>query len=416
MEFIELINWAVSVIFFVFYFYQFIYVLVPFLIKDRNEQKCVLHKYAVLISARNEAKVISALIESIKKQTYPGELVDIFVVADNCTDNTAEIARNAGATRVWERFNKEAVGKGYAIDFLYSSILEAYGNVHDGFFIFDADNLLDSNYIAEMNKTFSQGYKIITSYRNSKNYDSNWISAGYALWFLRESKFLNNSRMLLGTSCAVGGTGFLFHREIIEKQGGWKFFLLTEDIEFTVHNVIQGERVGYCKTAVVYDEQPERFSQSWKQRLRWAKGFLQVFRNYGSDLIKGIFKNKSFACFDMTMTIVPAMVFTILTAIINVIYAIYRAVMGMSIGGILLLIFKAFASMYLIIFAFGVVTTISEWDNINSSTGKKIAYTFTFPIFMFTYIPITMVAIFKNVKWEQIEHVRSKTIEEMGQK
>lgn len=412
MEFIKLINYTVSAVFFIFYFYQFIYVVIPFLVKGRNEKPCVLHKYAVLISARNESKVISALIESIRNQSYPSELVDIFVVADNCTDNTAEIARNAGAI-VWERFSKTAVGKGYAIDFLYNKILEEYGNIHDGFFIFDADNLLDPNYISEMNKTFSQGYKIITSYRNSKNYDSNWISAGYALWFLRESKFLNYSRMLLGTSCAVGGTGFLFHRSIIEQTGGWKFFLLTEDIEFTVHNVINGEKIGYCENAVVYDEQPEKFSQSWKQRLRWAKGFLQVFQNYGADLIKSIFKRKSFACYDMTMTIIPAMFLTVITGIINIVYAFYRALLGLSLGGILILIFQAFINMYLILFVLGVITTITEWDKINCSTAKKLGYTFTFPIFIFTYIPITIVAIFKNVKWEPIDHVRSTTIEEM---
>lgn len=412
MEFIRLINHAVSVMFLIFYFYQFVYVLVPFLLKDRRTKETVLHKYAVLISARNESKVISALVDSIKNQTYPGELIDIFVVADNCTDNTAEIARNAGAI-VFERFNKEEVGKGFAIDFLYGKILENYGNVHDGFFIFDADNLLDPNYITEMNKTFSDGYKIITSYRNSKNFDSNWISAGYALWFLRESQFLNYPRMLLGTSCAVGGTGFLFHRSIIEKKGGWKFFLLTEDIEFSVQNVIDGETIGYCKTAIIYDEQPEKFSQSWKQRLRWAKGFLQVFQNYGADLIKNIFKKKSFACYDMTLTIVPAIFLTVLTSLINVVYAVYRWLSGMSITAILGILFQGFGNMYLILFALGVITTISEWKNISSSSVKKIAYTFTFPIFIFTYIPITFVALFKNVKWEQIEHVRSKTIDEI---
>ena len=205
----------------------------------------------------------------------------------------------------------------------------------------------------------------------------------------------------------------MFHRSIIEQTGGWKFFLLTEDIEFTVHNVINGEKIGYCENAVVYDEQPEKFSQSWKQRLRWAKGFLQVFQNYGADLIKSIFKRKSFACYDMTMTIIPAMFLTVITGIINIVYAFYRALLGLSLGGILILIFQAFINMYLILFVLGVITTITEWDKINCSTAKKLGYTFTFPIFIFTYIPITIVAIFKNVKWEPIDHVRSTTIEEM---
>ena len=79
-------------------------------------------------------------------------------------------------------------------------------------------------------------------------------------------------------------------KEILEKCGGWPFHLLTEDIEFTVHNIIRGEKIGFCKNAVLYDEQPVLFSQSWRQRMRWAKGYLQVFGKYGTDLIKGIFR------------------------------------------------------------------------------------------------------------------------------
>ena len=116
-----------------------------------------------------------------------------------------------------------------------------------------------------MNKTFSKGYRIITSYRNSKNFGTNWISAGYSLWFLREAKFLNNARMMLGTSCAVSGTGFLVSSEVIRERGGWNYHLLTEDIEFTVDTVIRGETIGYCAGAMLYDEQPTRFDQSWNQ-------------------------------------------------------------------------------------------------------------------------------------------------------
>ena len=219
--------------------------------------------------------------------------------------------------------------------------------------------------------------------------------------------------MLLGTSCAVGGTGFLFHKEIIEKHGGWKYFLLTEDIQFTIQNVLEGEKIGYCETAMIYDEQPEKFSQSWKQRLRWAKGFIQVFNNYGIELIKNIFKKKSFACYDMTLTIIPGMIVTVATFAVNALYAVYRYSLGLSVAGVFMLIVKAILSMYGVLYFFGLVTTISEWDKIHSTSLKKIAYTFTFPIFMLTYIPIGIVALFKNVKWEQIEHISAKTIDDM---
>ena len=161
------------------------------------------------------------------------------MVADNCTDNTAEIAAENGAT-VFERFNRVQVGKGYALNYIFHKIDEDKGiRYYDAYMVFDADNVLDENYVYEMNKVFDDGYPVITSYRNSKNYDSNWISAGYALWFLRESRYLNGARMQCGSSCAISGTGFMVDSQIIEKNQGWKHHLLTEDIEFSVDNIIQ---------------------------------------------------------------------------------------------------------------------------------------------------------------------------------
>ena len=234
IDIIILLNIIIAIIFTVFYFYQFVFIFVVLFNKNKlvtGDSEAKTHNYAVLIAARNESEVISQLISSVQGQSYPQQNVTIFVIADNCTDNTAQVARNAGAI-VYERFNKEQVGKGYALDFLFDKIFNDYSkDKFDAFFVFDADNLLDVNYIAEMNKTFCKGHKIITSYRNTKNYADNWLSAGYSLWFLRESKYMNNARMILGTGCAISGTGFLVSAEIISKSNGWPFHLLTEDID-----------------------------------------------------------------------------------------------------------------------------------------------------------------------------------------
>ncbi|NLC45415.1 MAG: glycosyltransferase family 2 protein [Clostridiales bacterium] len=413
MKIISFINYMIAVLFFLCYSYQLFYIVVPFFKKNKLHKSTKLHQYAVLIAARNEEAVISQLIESIHNQTYPSELIKIFVVADNCTDDTAVIAKAAGAD-VWERFNRTKVGKGYAIDFLLDRIGEAYPEKpFDGYFVFDADNLLDENYIREMNKSFSDGNRIITSYRNSKNYGNNWISAGNSLWFLRECQYLSRSRMLLGTSCAVSGTGFLFHSDIIERSNGWKFFLLTEDIEFSIHNEINGEKIAYCESAMLYDEQPVRFSQSWNQRMRWTKGNIQVCQKYGVDLIKSIFRNRSFSSYDMTMTIFPAIGLTTLGGIINLFGIAYGLVSDDSILTLLQSIWESASNAYMMFFVIGSITTITEWKKIYCSSFKKILYTFTFPLFMFTYIPIAFVALFKKVEWKQIEHRESITLREV---
>lgn len=412
MEKVILINRIIGYIFFVCYFYQFVYIAVVFLKKHKSYEAEKLNRYAVLISARNEETVIGNLIDSIKNQSYPSEYITIFIVADNCTDATASIGKNAGAV-VYERFDTEHVGKGFALEYLCSRITEDYPEAaFDGFFVFDADNVLDREYISEMNRMFSNGYDIITGKRNSKNYGDNWISAGYALWFLRESVFLSGARTLLGASCAVSGTGFIFSRRIFEKHGGWKFFLLTEDIEFSVSNILEGECVAYCPGAVLYDEQPVSFKQSWRQRMRWAKGYLQVFRKFGGKLISGMMRG-SFTCFDMTMTIMPAMVISFITAVLDITAAVYASVNGGNIMEVAGTIAHMALGGYMTLFVIGAITTITQWKSIYTTWQKKILYAFTFPLFMFTYVPIAAAAVFSKVQWKPIVHSRSSTVEEI---
>ena len=414
MEIVPLINYIIAVLFVVCYGYQIFYMIVALIRKPKTGKKALPHRYAVMISARNEEAVIAQLIDSIKKQDYTLGDVDIFVAADNCTDNTAAVAQKAGAT-VYKRFNKSLVGKGYALEFLFDKVRQDKGtDYYDGYFIFDADNLLEPDYITEMNKSFSDGYRVVTGYRNSKNYGTNWVSSGYALWFMRESRHLNNPRALLGTSCAVSGTGFLIHRDVIERNEGWKYFLLTEDIEFTVDSILHGEKIGYCHSAMLYDEQPVTFSQSWTQRLRWAKGYLQVLQKYGKSLMGGIVKKRSFSCFDMTMNIMPAVVLTFFSLLFNAIMLI----IGIAIhdGSLLILtrsVLEALANSYLFMFIVGIVTGITEWKKIKCSAPRKILSFITFPIFMLTYIPISITAFFKRVEWKPVHHTVSLSIENM---
>lgn len=414
METLANINFALGLLFFFAYGYQMFYILVPFFRKHRKHKEPIKkNRLAILVSARNEELVIGNLLESIEDQDYDKSLLKVFVVADNCTDRTADIARGYGAV-VYERFDKTLIGKGYALDWLLDKIKnDGYWDDIDGFLVFDADNVLTPNYITEMNKTFSDGYEAATSYRNSKNYGDNWISAGYGLWYLRESKYLHNSRMLMNTSCAISGTGFLVSKRLIEKHGGWKFFLLTEDIEFSICNVVEGERIGYCDGAELYDEQPVTFKQSWKQRLRWSKGFFQVFGKYGWRLAKGIFKGKSFACFDMIMNIMPAFIITNLSIIVSLISIIVGLSTGLDFAPVLRSFTGYLTFTYCIMFTIGTITTITEWKKIRCANWKKIFFLFTFPIFMFTYLPISAVALFKKVRWEPIEHTRSKSLKEI---
>lgn len=376
------------------------------------------HRYAFFIAAHNEEAVIANLVKSIKDQDYPSELIDIFVVADACTDDTAQAARDAGAI-VYERNDLSRKGKSWVMDYGFDRILKEYPGKHEAFFIFDADNLLARDYVTVMNDAFDQGYLALTSYRNSKNFGSSWISAAYATWFMREARYLNNARMICGTSCAVSGSGYLVSAKIIQGMHGWDFHTLTEDIQFATFCAIHGVRIGYAP-AEFFDEQPVTLKASIKQRMRWTKGFYQVLFTYGRHMLTSITKFRRFAAYDMLMVIGPAMLLTLLCLMVNTTFIVVGSLshgflatdseIEMAIGSVIMI----FAYMYGTFFVMGLFTTITEWKHIHCPQRWRIfANLFTFPLFMFTYVPLTVAALFLKVDWVPTPHDVSVTLDEV---
>ena len=418
---VEAFNLFLAVLFTLAYAYQLVYLFLGLIRRKhwKQPEAAQLHRYAAVISARNEAGVIGELIHTLKQQNYPTDLLDVYVVADNCTDDTAQVSRRAGAI-VYERFNQHKKGKGYALDYLFRTLAHEGRNQYDGYLIFDADNLVDPNFVSEMNKVFDSGnYGAITCYRNSRNFGANWISAGYAIWFLREARFLNFPRMLLGSNCHVSGTGFLISADVIRENGGWPYHLLTEDIEFSVSCALKGRRIGYCDKAVIYDEQPTTFRQSWDQRLRWSKGFYQVDRKYALPLLRGCFRGgrRGLSCYDMFATVAPGMLLTVILFLLNgvILAACFtqppywaQRIVDVTLG----FIASNLWNFYVGLLAYGMLTVASEWRHIDAAPMQKIGYVFTFPIFMFTYIPISVVALVRRVEWKPIYHTATKKLHE----
>ncbi len=404
----EILLFIAGLLFALCYVYQFVFIPIVWFKKDRPAAATDKgHSFAVLICARDEEAVIGDLIDCVNAQDYPREKISTFVIADNCTDATAAVASQHGAI-VYTRNDKEHVGKGYALDALLKHISKDCPDGFDGYFVFDADNLIPRSYIEKMDRVFSEGNDIVTGYRNSKNYSQNWISSGYAIWFMRESSFLNYPRRLISTSATVEGTGFLFSRAVLEELGGWPFHLLTEDVEFTAHEIIAGRKIAYCPEAEIFDEQPVSFKSSCRQRLRWCRGYLQVFMKYGAALLRGSLRG-SFSCFDMMMSITPAFILAPLYIVLGVLSLMLHAAMSVpytSAGLAALLCFPAV--VFLMLFLTGLSTTLSERKRIHAPAWKKLFYCLTFPFFMLTYAPIALVSYFVRPNWVPMKHTISK--------
>ena len=417
---IDTINIVLLVVVLLLYMAQNISAIVGLVTKPKKYPDAkVNHKYAVLISARNEEKVIGNLIDSVKKQNYPSELVDVFVVADNCTDNTYTVAKNAGAI-VYERFNTEKKGKSYALDYLLGKINEEYADKgYEAYFVFDADNLLDKNYIKEMNKAYDSGVKICTSFRDSKNFGDSWVSANSSMMFYMECCMTHQTRTKQNIGTYVSGTGYYVDANIIKENGGWIHHLIIEDIEFTVDCAIKGYKAMYCADAVFYDEQPVRLKDSYTQRLRWCKGGHQCFGKYIGSLIKKIFtgKNKT-TCLGLAVHVCPAPVvgffwislYSIITFIEGIVMdnSIYAGIGNVFSKGLLIL--YVFAACFIF---YTIVVYAKNNHRMKVSVWKKIFYGITYPVYMGIFLLTSVVALFTKVTWKAIPHVSNKSIEEV---
>ncbi len=240
-------------------------------------------RFAVLVAARNEESCIAGIVESIRRQHYPPELTDIYVIPNNCTDRTAQVAARAGADIL--TVSPSVCSKGQALHEAFARLLRE--ETHDAYCVFDADNEADPEFLAEMNRTLS-GARAAKSRILAKNAHEGWVCAAYETWFCTANRFLNRARENIGLSARLIGTGFGVRRELLEELGGWNTRTLTEDAEFYAILAARGERIAFAEQAVTYDEEPLTFRDSMVQRRRWMSGILAVSRLHLAALLRGL--------------------------------------------------------------------------------------------------------------------------------
>ncbi|WP_170253911.1 glycosyltransferase family 2 protein [Acetobacterium paludosum] len=395
--------------FFIYGIYFFIVGLFGYSKNNKYTSAPPRNRMAAVIAARNEAGVIGNLIESLHQQDYPEELMDIYVIPNNCTDNTKAVAIAHGAKIM--TCTGEVKSKGTALSQFFDYIFSE-NDVYDAFCIFDADNVVDKHFFTSMNNVIESGEKIAQGYRDSKNPNDSWISGCQSVFYWTLNRFLNLARNKLGLSAALNGTGFMMHADVIKKEG-FKTFSLTEDIEFTTQCVIKGYRVAWAPDAITFDEHPLTFEQSWSQRKRWSTGTIQCFEHYSPQLRDRVIKDKNRCSFDMIMYLIAPFM-QVLTCIYTICSFIILGMLFITTG-----IWSNALTLAILIAVGGVAFSVIFTVMVLWLEGKKISEVnnisiFSFWFYLMSWIPINILCFLKPIEiWEPIEHTQNIKISQL---
>jgi Glycosyltransferases, probably involved in cell wall biogenesis len=392
--------------------YQFSLSMFGFMKNKSSKRVAPQKSFAILVAAHNEEKVVGALIENLKQLDYPKELYDIFVICDNCTDGTANIARSLGV-HACERTNYHLRGKGYAIEWMLKE-LWAMPRQYDAVVMFDADNLVNRDFLKLMNDDLCAGHQVIQGYLDTKNPNDSWVTAAYAITYWYCNRLWQLSRRNLKMSNFLGGTGMCFDSALL-KEVGWGATSLVEDLEFSMRCVSRGVYPVLNYDAKVYDEKPVSFRASARQRLRWMQGHFTVARHYFLPLLWASIKERNLVKFDAAVysfSVYNTLLGFLLTAVLwidlaipadDVIHSVYSYLPWWLVAVIIIATVAQFPAAMM-------VEKVKSW--------KMYAHLLTLPFFLVSWWPITFYAFFtqNNKTWSHTQHTRVVRIEEVQSK
>jgi cellulose synthase/poly-beta-1,6-N-acetylglucosamine synthase-like glycosyltransferase len=315
--------------------------------------------FAVLIAAHNESAVIAPLIENLKQLDYPREKYDIFVICDNCSDNTAEISRAHGA---------------YACDRL------------------------------------CKGAKVIQGYLDSKNPFDSWITLSYAVTYWFTNRMWQLARHNLGLPNTLGGTGLCIESNLL-KEMGWGATSLTEDLEFATRCIERGIYPTWAHDTKVWDEKPIDLKSSMRQRLRWMQGHYDVAGRYIGSVLKNGIMSRKLGMLDAAFYLFQPMYVLMVTMMSLLFLGRFFDIGALTPAASILpswLVYGSTAIFYML----PILALYLEKVPLKGYLGLLLL-----PFFFLTWLPIMFYAFFtkKNQVWSHTSHTRAIRIEEIQQ-
>jgi cellulose synthase/poly-beta-1,6-N-acetylglucosamine synthase-like glycosyltransferase len=257
--------------------------------KRRIRQGQSLPRLAVVIPAHDEEVLLPRLLASLRAQTYPRDHFEVHVLADNCSDSTATVAREAGAI-AHERNDRDRPGKGQAIAWLLPQLLKLDA---DAFVFIDADSKVDANFLEAISGYVAAGHEVLqTSYRVAEP-DSSPLRSLRAMAFGLMHELRGRGKSRLGVSAGIWGNGVIFSRQVLAEIG-WSSFSSVEDAEQHLQLVLAGHSVEFVPEASVHGDMPDGFRAGRSQQVRWEAGRLALIRRYGLRMVRRILTHRDF--------------------------------------------------------------------------------------------------------------------------
>lgn len=406
----NIFDWIMVPIQVVIFFFTVYYFLIGINGLWRRKEKKILtpeKTFAVIVAAHNEQAVIGQLVNNLRELDYPASLYDIFVIADNCTDNTAEIARNAGAI-VMERFNDTERGKGFAMEWMFDKLFKMERQ-YDAVAIFDADNLVDKRFLLEMNNRLCKGDKLVQGYLDAKNPYDTWVSGTFAIAFWVIDHIWHLAKTNIGLSSVLGGTGMVITTDVL-KRHGWGATCLTEDMEFTMKSLVEGIKTTWAHDAIVYDEKPLTFMQSWRQRKRWAQGQFDVAHRFIPKMFIASIKRRDIRIMDGCLHLLQPHFL-----LISTFFVIMSYVQMLTHTHLFTNIYEFMPSSLLTVITLGqYILPVIILFKIRVKL-KAWFYLILYPVFIYSWIPIVFLGFLDRNKheWAHTQHTRAVSYEDL---
>jgi cellulose synthase/poly-beta-1,6-N-acetylglucosamine synthase-like glycosyltransferase len=318
-----------------------------FFLKRRHwKEATTQHQIAVIIAAHNEETVIANTVSTIlTTQNYPKDKFRVYVIAHNCNDKTAELARAAGAT-VFELKDpdKSHACVAYPLKYGFQQILKTDPQA-ELFIRFDADNIPHPDYLKQMNNSFDAGAQIIRGYEAASNLKQNIWTEVCAIFYTKDSRVQNTFRQAVNTMAMTPGPGMSLSRKVVESMDGWDCMTQAEDAEFALKRLYDGYKITFNTDAIVYEDQPSSFGDTFNRLVRLGHSLNKLFFTDGWRMIVMFFRTGNVSYLDMLLQIGFNPISVICFVWFPLYYIAYAIVMLMQMAGVHVLSLAYFAQV-----------------------------------------------------------------------